>query len=86
MDNSESLLENETYKIRWDFEIQTDHLFSANQLDEKKITRWIVDFDVSTDHRMKIKIKKVKRKEKYQDLARENWKKYGTLEWWGYQL
>ena len=31
MHNPESVLENETYKILWDFEILTDHLISARQ-------------------------------------------------------
>ena len=26
MDNKESVLENDTYKVPWDFEMQTDHL------------------------------------------------------------
>ena len=29
MHNQESVLENETHKLLWDFEIQTDHLISA---------------------------------------------------------
>ena len=29
----ESLLENETHKFRWDFEIQTDHLISTRRTD-----------------------------------------------------
>ena len=33
MHNPESFLENETCKIIWDFEIQTDYLISAGQLD-----------------------------------------------------
>ena len=33
MHNSESVLQNETHKILWDFEIQTNHLKSARQLD-----------------------------------------------------
>ena len=31
--NPEPLLENETHKIIWDFEIQVDHLISAKQPD-----------------------------------------------------
>ena len=31
MHNPESLLENETHKLLWDFEIQTEHLISARQ-------------------------------------------------------
>ena len=33
MHNLESFLENETHKILWDFEIQTDHLISARRPD-----------------------------------------------------
>ena len=32
--NPESVLENETHKIRWDFEIQTAHLISAVRPDQ----------------------------------------------------
>ena len=31
MHNPESVLENETHKFLWDFELQTDHLISARQ-------------------------------------------------------
>ena len=33
MHNLASVLENETHKHLWDFEIQMDHLISAKQLD-----------------------------------------------------
>ena len=33
MHNPESIIENETHKILWDFEIQTDHLISARRPD-----------------------------------------------------
>ena len=33
MHNPESVLENETYKLLWDFEIQTDLLISARRPD-----------------------------------------------------
>ena len=33
MRNQESVLENETYIVPWDFEIQTDHLISAGRPD-----------------------------------------------------
>ena len=58
--NLESVLENETLKILWDFEIQTDHLISARRPDqvivnnEKKTCR-IVNITVPADHRVKIK-------------------------------
>ena len=31
MHNLETVMENETHKIIWDFEIQTDHLISARE-------------------------------------------------------
>ena len=31
MHNPESILENETHQLLWEFEIQTDHLISARQ-------------------------------------------------------
>ena len=35
MHNPESILENKMHKLLWDFEIQTDHLISARQLDQE---------------------------------------------------
>ena len=66
MHNPEYVLENETHKILWDFEIQTDHLIST---DKKERTYWIVDFAVPADYR--VKLKKSKKKDKYLDLAKE---------------
>ena len=42
MHNPESVFENETHQVLWDFEIQTDHLISARKpnpviIIEKKI-------------------------------------------------
>ena len=34
MHNPKSVLENETHKILWDFETQTDHLISARLTDQ----------------------------------------------------
>ena len=34
MQNPESVLENETNKLLWDFGVQTDHLISARRLDQ----------------------------------------------------
>ena len=39
MHNPESVLENETHKILWDFEIQTDYQISARQPDQI-IKKW----------------------------------------------
>ena len=74
MHNPLPVLENDTHKLLWDFEIQTDHLISARRLDRliisKKKRIWkIVDFAVPADHR--IKLKECEKKDKYLDLARE---------------
>ena len=70
MHNPESVLENETHKILWDFEIQTNHLISARRPDpviDNKIKRTIqiVDFAVSADQR--IKSKESEKNDKYLD-------------------
>ena len=57
------VLENDTHKLLWDFDIKTDHLISARRSDliiinkkkkKKKICK-IVDFAVPADHRIKFK-------------------------------
>ena len=80
MHNPESTLENETHKILWDLEIQTNHLILARRPDlvivyQKIRTCLIVDFDVLADH--KVKLKETEKRVKYLDLAREL-KTYGT--------
>ena len=62
MYDEESVLENETHKILWDFELQKDHIISARWTDreivKKKKKKWtcqIVDLNVLVDHRVKIK-------------------------------
>ena len=68
----ESVRENETQKILWDFEIQTDHLRRPNVLliNKRKLTYSLVDFAVSADHRAKIKESEMINK--YMDLSRES--------------
>ena len=79
MHNPTRFLENDTHKLLWDFDIQTDHLISARrpgliiinkkkEKKEKEIYK-IVDFAVPADHR--IKLKECEKKDKYFDLARE---------------
>ena len=74
MHNPAPALENDTHKLLWDFDIQTDHLISARRPDliikkeTKKICK-IVDFAVLADHR--IKLKECEKRDKYLDLARE---------------
>ena len=62
MNKPESVLENETHKILWDFEITTDHPIPARTPDlvlinKKKKTCQLVDFAVPADHRVKMKEK-----------------------------
>ena len=74
MHNPAPVLENNTNKLLWDFDVHTDHLISARRPDliiinkNRRILK-IVDFAVPADHR--IKLKEWKRKDKYFDLARE---------------
>ena len=74
MHNQAPVLENNTHKLPWDFDILTDHIISARKPDliiinKKKRTCKIVDFAVPADHR--IKLKECEKKDKYLDLARE---------------
>ena len=73
-DNPAPVLENDTHKFQWDFNIQTDHLIPARRPDLiiinwRKIICKIVDFAVPADHR--INLKECEKKDKYLDLARE---------------
>ena len=72
MNNQESVLENETHELLWDFDIQKDLLISARQpdlviLNEKTRICRKVDFDVPADHRLKLK--ESEKKDKYLDLC-----------------
>ena len=73
MHNPASVIENDTQRLLWDFDIQTDHLISVRRphLSEikkkKKRICKIVNFAVSADHR--IKLKECEKKDKYLDLG-----------------
>ena len=74
MYNPAPVLDNNTHKLLWDFDIYTDHLISARRPDliiinEKKRTCKIVNFVAAADHR--IILKECEKKDKYLDLARE---------------
>ena len=74
MHNPATVRENDTHKLLWDFNIQTDHLIPARRPDliiinRKKRICIIVDFAVPADHR--INLKECEKKHKYLDLARE---------------
>ena len=70
----QSLLENEDYKILWNFSIQTDHFIEARRpdlaaVDKKTRTCKITDFAVPGDSRIEEKEKE--KIGKYQNLRRE---------------
>ena len=76
MHNPAPVLENDTHRLLWDINIQTDYLIPARRPDliitnnnKKKRTCKIVDFTVPADHR--IKLKECEKKDKYLDFARE---------------
>ena len=82
MHNPAPVLENDSHKLLWDFNIQTDHLIPARRPDliiinnkkkkkkkkRKRICK-IVVFAVPADNR--INLKEREKKDKYLDLARE---------------
>ena len=77
MHNPTPVLENNTYKLLWDFDIHEDHQISARRPDliiinnkKKKEKRncKIVDFTVPAD--LRIKLKECQKRDKYLDLAR----------------
>ena len=74
MHNPAPVIENDTHKLLWDFDIQMDHLISTRRPDLKIINKkkkicTIVDFAVPADHRTKLK--EYEKRDKYLDLARE---------------
>ena len=77
MHSPASVLENDTHKLLWDFDIHTDHLISAirpdliviNKKKKRKRTCKIVDFAVPADYIMKQK--ESEKKDKYLNLTRE---------------
>ena len=85
MNKPEPVLENDTHKLLWDFDIQTDHRISARWPDliiinkkkkkkkkkrkKKKVNRQNCGFSIPADHW--IKLKESEKKNKYLDLAWE---------------
>ena len=68
------VLENNTHKLLWDFDIHTDHLISVRRpgliiINKKKRICKIVDFVIPANHR--IKLKECEKKDNYLDLPRE---------------
>ena len=74
MHNPALVLENDSHKLLWDFDIQTDHLIPARRPDliiinKKKRNCKTVDFAVPADYR--INLKESEKKDKYLSLVRE---------------
>ena len=74
MHNPAPVLENDSHKLLWDFNIQTDQLIPVRRPDliiinKKKRICKIVDFSVLADHR--INLKQCEKKDKYLNLANE---------------
>ena len=68
-----SVLENDTHKLLWDFNIQTDPLIPARRpnpimINKRKIICKTVDLAVPANHR--INVKESENKDKYLDLAK----------------
>ena len=72
MHNPETVIDNETQKLVWDF----GHVTRPSDCQQqKKRTCWIVDFTVQADHR--VKLKESKKSYEYPDLA---WELRRTME------
>ena len=76
MHNPAPVVENNTHKLLWNFDIQTDHRISTRRPDlliinkkKKKRNFKIVNFAVPADYR--IKLKECEKMDKYLDLTRE---------------
>ena len=74
MHNPAPLIENDTRKLHWDFNIQMDPLIPARRPDliiinKKKRICKIIDFAVPTD--LRINLTECEKKDKYLGLARE---------------
>ena len=75
MHNPTPVLENDSHKLLWDFNIETGQLIPARRPDliiinnKKKRICKIFDFAVPADHR--INLKESEKKDKYLHLARE---------------
>ena len=74
MHNPAAVLENETHKLLWDFDIHMDHLISARRPDhmiinKKKRTFKIADFALPPD--LRIKLEECEQKDKYLNFAKE---------------
>ena len=70
----DTVTENDSCKLLWDFNVQTDHVIQARRpdvtlIDKEKSECKIIDFSIPYDSR--VNAKEIEKIEKYQDLARE---------------
>ena len=77
----DSVLENEDYKMLWDFSVRTDHEIEARRpdlliIDKSEKNCQIIDVTIPEDGR--VGAKEDEKVEKYQDLAREVRKMWGV--------
>ena len=84
MRNPESVLENETHKLLWYFEIQTDHLISIRRLDliitnKKRDNLQNCGLYCPADHR--VKLKQCEKRDKYLDLVEHKSDDYTNCNW-----
>ena len=91
MHNPAPILENETNKLLWDFDIRTGHLISSRRPDlilinkKKKKKRKSAKLSTLLSRLTTENWKNVKREISTSTLL-ENWKNYGTWRWQLYQL
>ena len=76
-----SVLENEDYKLLWDFSVRTDHEIGARRpdlviIDKRDKSCQIIDVAIPEDNG--VREKEDEKVEKYQDLAREVRKMWGV--------
>ena len=87
MHNPAPVLENDTLKLLWDFDIQTDHLISARRPDfiiikkKKKKKENLQNCGLSGPGWPQNNLKECEKRDKYLALARELKKNYGTWRW-----
>ena len=75
------MLENEDYKLLWDFSVRTDHEIGARRpdlviIDKRDKSCQIIDVAIPEDNA--VREKEDEKVEKYQDLAREVLKMWGV--------
>ena len=90
MQNPSPVLEDDSHKLLWDFNIQTDHLIPPRSpgliiINKRKRICKTVDFAVPPEHR--INLKECEKMDKYLDFARETTVEHesndcANCDWW----